>query len=42
MMETPGDEETRRALAEVNVRFRKQTGGDVRFKGIGSDLVVVN
>ncbi|CAE5964533.1 unnamed protein product [Arabidopsis arenosa] len=42
MMETPEDEETRRALTEVNVRFKKQTGGDVRFKGVGSDMVVVN
>lgn len=42
-MEIPGDEETRRALAEANVRFKKQTaGGDIRFKGTGSDLVVVN
>ncbi|ESQ27305.1 hypothetical protein EUTSA_v10018402mg [Eutrema salsugineum] len=40
--ETPGDEETRRALAVANVRFRKLTGRDVRFKGIDSDLVVVN
>jgi tetratricopeptide (TPR) repeat protein len=42
MMETPEDEETRRALTEVNVRFKKQTGGDVRFKGVGSELVVAN
>ncbi|KAL1204221.1 Inactive TPR repeat-containing thioredoxin TTL3 [Cardamine amara subsp. amara] len=42
MMETPEDEETRRALAEANVRFRKQTGGDDRFKGISSDIVEVN
>lgn len=42
MMETPGDEETRRALAEANVRFRRQTVGDVRFKGIDSDLVVLD
>lgn len=41
-METPEDEETRRALAEANVRFKKQTGGDVRFKGVGLDLVEVN
>lgn len=40
MMETPGDEDTRRALAVANVRFRKQIGGNVRFKGSG--LVVVN
>lgn len=42
MMETPEDEETRRALTEVNVRFKKQTGGDFRFKGVGSDMVAVN
>ncbi|KAL0865895.1 hypothetical protein Bca101_045013 [Brassica carinata] len=42
MMETPGDEDTRRALAVANVRFRKQIGGNVRFKGFGSGLVVVN
>ncbi|KAG2254721.1 hypothetical protein Bca52824_084857, partial [Brassica carinata] len=42
MMETPEDEETRRVLADANVRFRKQTSEGVRFKGVGSDLVVVN
>ncbi|CAH8356204.1 unnamed protein product [Eruca vesicaria subsp. sativa] len=42
MMETPGDEDTRRALAVANVRFRKQMGGNVRFKGFSSGLVVVN
>ncbi|KAF3516007.1 hypothetical protein DY000_02064215 [Brassica cretica] len=42
MMETPEDEETRRVLADANVRFRKQTSEDVRFKGVGADLVVVN
>ncbi|CAH8309669.1 unnamed protein product [Eruca vesicaria subsp. sativa] len=42
MMETPEDEETRRVLADANVRFRKQIGGDVRFKEIDSDLVVLN
>lgn len=42
MMETPEDEETRRVLADANVRFRKHIGGDVRFKEIGSDLVVLN
>ncbi|KAL0702110.1 hypothetical protein Bca4012_058232 [Brassica carinata] len=42
MMETPEDEETRRVLADANVRLRKQTNEDVRFKGVGSDLVVVN
>ena len=42
MMETPVDEDTRRALAVANVRLRKQIGGNVRFKGYGSGLVVVN
>ncbi|CAN8234003.1 unnamed protein product [Cochlearia groenlandica] len=43
LVEIPEDEETKRALADANVRFRKQTGGDVfRFKGIGLDLVEVN
>ncbi|KFK42190.1 hypothetical protein AALP_AA2G223200 [Arabis alpina] len=42
VMEIPGDEETRRALAEANVQFRNQTGEDYRFRGLGSDLVVVN
>ncbi|XP_010534068.1 PREDICTED: inactive TPR repeat-containing thioredoxin TTL3 [Tarenaya hassleriana] len=41
MIETPGDEEIRRSLAEAKGRLSQQSGGYVHM-GTGSDLVLVN